>query len=293
MTPATGLLNLHKPAGVTSRGVVDQVQRLSRPAKAGHAGTLDPLASGVLVVCVGAATRLIEYVQQGSKRYEASFLLGRTSATDDVEGEVIELPHAPVPDRRAVEAATRMFVGEIQQRPPAFSALKVRGRRAYELARSGTEFDLAPRPVKIHSILVLEYDYPLLRLDVRCGSGTYVRSLGRDIGDALATGAVMSSLVRTAVGSFTLDQACDPAALTADGWHTHLLPARRAVEHLPAITVSADEIESLATGRPLHREPGRLAASPAYAALDAAGNLIAVLHTSPRGLIPARNLVGR
>ena len=192
--PPCGLLNLNKPAGMTSRDVVNIVQRLSRPAKAGHAGTLDPLADGVLVVCVGSATRLIEYVQRMPKRYVGTFLLGRQSPTEDIEGEVTELPDAPVPTREQIEAAARRFVGRIEQRPPAFSALKIRGRPAYKLARQGKPVELAPRPVEIYRIEVKKYRYPELVLEIDCGGGTYVRSLGRDLAESLGTAAVMSAL---------------------------------------------------------------------------------------------------
>src|SRR5262245_62072249 len=147
-----GLLHVNKPSGITSRRVVDQVQALVRPAKAGHAGTLDPLASGVLVVCVGAATRLIDYVPQAAKRYTATFLFGRASDTEDIEGIVTVLAAPSVPTRVEVERAAQQFVGNIQQRPPAFSALKVAGRRAYDLARAGQSVKLAPRPVTVYRL---------------------------------------------------------------------------------------------------------------------------------------------
>ncbi len=149
-----GLLNLNKSSGMTSRRAVDIVQRLVRPAKAGHAGTLDPLASGVLVVCVGAATRLIEYVQQMPKHYTGTFLLGRHSPTEDIEGEVTLLDNPPVPSLDAILAAACTLTGTIQQRPPDFSALKVQGRRAYDLARRGETVDLQPRTIVVHSIAV-------------------------------------------------------------------------------------------------------------------------------------------
>ena len=202
-----GLLNLNKPVGMTSRQAVNVVQRLAGPAKAGHAGTLDPLASGVLVVCVGGATRLIEYVQRMRKRYVGTFLLGRQSITEDTEGDVTELPDAPVPNWQEIEAAAQRFVGRIEQRPPAFSALKVQGRAAYKLARQGKPVVLVPRPVDIHRIEIQSYEYPELVLAVECGSGTYVRSLGRDLAETLGTAAVMSALVRTSIGSHRLEEA--------------------------------------------------------------------------------------
>ena len=149
---ASGLLNVDKPAGMTSRDAVDLVQRLARPAKVGHAGTLDPLATGVLVICVGAATRLIEYVQRMPKRYVGTFLLGRSSTTEDIEGQVTLLSDPPIPAAAQIEAATEKFVGSLLQRPPAFSALKVAGKRAYDLARRGEAVELKPRPVEVYAL---------------------------------------------------------------------------------------------------------------------------------------------
>ncbi len=154
MSTVSGLLNINKPGGMTSRDAVDLVQRLARPAKVGHAGTLDPLATGVLVLCVGAATRLIEYVQRMPKRYTGTFLLGRHSPTEDCDGEVTMLVDPPIPTLGQVEAAVKQFVGRLMQRPPAYSALKVAGRRAYDLARRGEDVQLQPRPIEVHSLAV-------------------------------------------------------------------------------------------------------------------------------------------
>ncbi len=173
-----GLLNISKPRGETSRWVDDQVQWLAHPAKVGHAGTLDPLASGVLLVCIGQATRLMGYLQQSPKSYRAEFLLGRTSTTEDIHGELAEIENPPQPTRDEIEKTARRFVGEIQQRPPVFSALKVGGRPAYKFARKGQAVELAPRPVTIHRLELIEYEYPRLVVDVDCSSGTYMRSLG-------------------------------------------------------------------------------------------------------------------
>ncbi len=192
---------------------VDMVERLVRPAKVGHAGTLDPLATGVLVVCVGSATRLIEYVQRMPKSYVGTFLLGRQSTTEDIEGEVVELADPPVPVLEDILCAAKKLEGNILQRPPAFSALKINGRRAYKMARKGEEVKLQARPVSIHRIAVRSYEYPRLVLEVDCGSGTYIRSLGRDLAESLGTAAVMSGLVRTAIGKFDLEEAQDPGKL--------------------------------------------------------------------------------
>ena len=203
-TAMFGLLNVHKPAGITSRDVVNRIQRVVRPVKVGHAGTLDPLATGVLVICLGSATRLIEYVQRMPKHYRGTFLLGRKSDTEDIEGEIEVLDAAPQPSIDEIHAALPQFVGTIRQRPPAYSALKVGGKRAYQLARAGQEVQLAARPIEVYSLSLQHYEYPEIVLDIQCGSGTYVRSLGRDLADGLGTGAVMSALERTAIGDFDL-----------------------------------------------------------------------------------------
>jgi tRNA pseudouridine55 synthase len=274
-----GLLNLHKPIGITSRDAVNVVTRLVRPAKVGHAGTLDPLAEGVLVIGIGPATRLVEYVQQMEKHYRGEFLLGRESDTEDIEGQVAELVDPPIPSRDALEGAVRGFIGEIEQRPPQYSALKVSGRPAYELARRGQTVELAPRPVTIHELAIVEYEYPRLVLDVRCGSGTYIRSLGRDIAAAVGTAAVMSALVRTAIGPFTLASAIKVNELSAATLAQGLLPPALALADMPKRTLDAAELVEIAAGRTIAAQAGFQAEE--IAALDAAGNLRAILI--PRG----------
>lgn len=275
--PATlhsGILNVFKPQGWTSRAVVDRVQRAVKPAKAGHAGTLDPLAEGVLVVCFGKATRLIEWVQRQAKTYEGEFLLGRTSPTEDVEGEVVLLDAPPIPTLEALTAAAAGLTGEIQQRPPAYSALKVNGKRAYDLARAGKEVELAARPVRIDSIEILEYAYPRLRLRVRCGSGTYIRSLGRDLAEAVGTGAVMSALVRTAIGVFHAADALRADHVTPETILAARRPPRDALGDLPTATVPDELLESVRQGKCLDL-PDQ--AAPLLAAIDLRGELVALL----------------
>ena len=249
-----GLLNLCKPSGVTSRDVVNRMQRLVKPHKVGHAGTLDPLASGVLVVCLGPATRLIEYVQRMPKRYLATFLLGRQSETEDIEGTVIELVDPPIPSEAQIRAALPSFIGTIQQLPPAFSALKVEGKRAYELARQGDIPDLKPRPIEVHSIDLIEYAYPQLTLDIRCGSGTYVRSLGRDIARALETAAVMSALSRTEIGPFHLSNTLNGDDITPQSIDRAFVPPQAALATMPTLTVSEQEEALLRNGRQIPRQ---------------------------------------
>lgn len=287
---ACGELNLNKPTGMTSRRAVDWVQRLAHPAKVGHAGTLDPLAEGVLVVCVGAATRLIEYVQQMPKGYTGTFLLGRRSPTEDIDGEVTELDNPPVPTAEQIATAAKALVGRIEQRPPAYSALKVRGRRAYDLARKGQPVELEPRMVDVYRIKVTAYGYPELRLDVECGSGTYVRSLGRDLAESLGTAAVMSALVRTSIGDFRIDEAVDPRQLTAESWTDHLLPPLSAVGSMPRVELSPDEIAQVRHGLAIPR-PTPAAGAARFAAVDTAGRLVAILTPRGPGLLgPLQNL---
>jgi tRNA pseudouridine55 synthase len=283
-----GILNVAKAGGMTSRRVVDRVGRLVRPAKCGHAGTLDPLATGVLVVCIGQATRLIEYVQRMPKTYEGTFLLGRSSDTEDVEGTVVELIDPPQPTLSDVETAAAKLLGTILQRPPAYSALKVQGRRAYELARSGQAVDLEPRPIEVYCIEVMRYEYPELQLRIRCGSGTYVRSLGRDLAESLGTGAVMSALTRTAIGPFRLADALDVETLTPDELAAKLQPLRTAVEGIPSIAVNADERQTLVHGKLLERRdapPG-----DELAVFDESGKLVGLVRPLGVGMLkPTHN----
>ncbi len=252
-TALFGIVNIHKPAGVTSRFVVDRVERLVRPEKAGHAGTLDPLATGVLLVCVGRATRLVEYVQRLPKRYRATFLLGHSSPTDDVDGEVLPLPDAPIPTRPEIVQALPQFVGSIMQRPPAYSAVHVNGQRAYALARRGRQVELDARPVEIHSLRLVDYNYPELQLDMECGSGTYVRSLGRDLAAILHTAAIMSALARTAIGHFELADAQQLDELTPENLSSYLRSPLEALRSFPHVELEPSEITHICHGRAITR----------------------------------------
>ena len=228
-------------------------------------------------------------MQRMPKQYLGTFLLGRRSPTEDVEGDVTELPHAPIPTREQIAAAARRFVGRIDQRPPAFSALKVAGRRAYQLARQGQQPQLAARPVEIHRIEVAAYEYPELVLEVACGSGTYIRSLGRDLAESLGTAAVMFGLVRTAIGGFRIEDAVAPGGLNRDDWLRWLLPPLRAVEYLPCVRLSADETVRIRNGLPIKARAGRRRALRAegspleFAAVDPAGELVGILAPGGQG----------
>jgi tRNA pseudouridine55 synthase len=291
-----GILNINKPAGCSSRHVVDRIERLVRPAKVGHAGTLDPLATGVLVICVGQATRLIPYVQQMPKQYRATFLLGRRSETDDIEGEVTEVNDAPQPSRRALENAFPQFLGDVEQVPPAHSAVKVAGRRAYKLARAGKSIALSPRRVTIHRLVIRYYNYPKLQLDIECGSGTYVRSLGRDLAAAVGTGAVMSALERTSIGDFHVDRALALDDLTAEAVTRNLQPALAALANLRRISLDEAQLAGLRQGRPVAINPStsghNLDTTVEYAAINPLGELCAVVREKRAGeLWPVINLM--
>ena len=307
-TPLFGFLNIDKPAGWSSRAAVSCVQRILRPAKLGHAGTLDPLATGVLVLGVGPATRLVERVQQMPKRYVATFLLGQESETEDTEGEIRFLDNPPNPTRQQLEKTLLKFLGTIEQMPPRFSAKKIAGKRAYKLAREGKAFELQPKQIQIDSLSVIGYEYPKLELDVVCGSGTYIRSLGRDIAQSLGTAAVMTALRRMSIGCFDVASAIAPEEITAENILQLLQPATLAVERLPQRLVSLEEIALLFNGQPIEQlarrcktEPQNVNASieaqepteqKELAAIDSAGQLIAILRErSDRKLWPVRNFV--
>jgi len=289
-----GVLNLNKPPGVSSRRVVDVVQRLARPAIVGHAGTLDPLAEGVLLVCAGRATRLIPYLHRLPKKYLATFLLGRWSRSDDIEEEVVETPNAPTPTPAELQAAAARFVGRYEQRPPAFSAVKIAGRRAYKLAREGHTPELSPKPVEIYRLEVKDYRYPCLTLEVECSGGTYIRALGRDLAQTLGTTAVMSALKRSAVGGFTWEQAVEPARLDRNNWRRWLQPPLRAVNYLPQVQLSAEQVRCLADGRPLKldaclpTDDKFFGSQRELAAVDRSGRLAAILERDAAGLWRAK-----
>jgi len=244
-----GFVNVNKPTGPTSFSAVAAVRRqVTRGVKVGHAGTLDPFASGVLVICVGPATRLTSYVQASHKRYLAGVTLGATSNTDDTEGELTLTPNAQAPDAAAVRQAVAQFVGRIEQVPPAFSAVHIDGRRAYHLARKGHVLDIPARPVTIYSMEVVRYAWPEIAIDVRCGGGTYIRSLARDIGAALGVGGYCTSLTRTEVGAFTLDNAID---LGYTDMTTHIISPRVVLGDMPTVTLSEEQITRIVIGQPV------------------------------------------
>ena len=263
-----GLLVVDKPQGMTSRAVVDRALRwFPRKTKLGHTGTLDPLASGVMVLCLGRATRLVEYVQRMSKSYHSIFTLGASSDTDDAEGTLRAVSSAD-PGEAAVRRELAKLVGTLHQVPPAYSAAHVEGRRAYELARRGQEVQLEARSVQVHAITLLRYAYPEVEVEVECGKGTYIRSLARDLGTALGVGAYVSKLRRTRVGPFTPQQ-----ATPLDAPCPTLLPSALALADLPHAQIAPTDVARLRQGQPVPLLVGLDADS---AAIWAAGTLVAI-----------------
>jgi tRNA pseudouridine55 synthase len=289
-----GILNIDKPAGITSRRAVDHVARFVRPEKAGHAGTLDPLATGVLVVCVGKATRLIELVQEQPKSYHATFLLGRQSDTDDVTGTVTEVPVACEITREEIASRLPTFVGCIEQVPPSFSAVHVDGRRAYERARAGQSVELAPRTVEVFRLEITRFAYPELELDIDCGSGTYVRSIGRDLGRLLGCGAVMSALARTRVGPYRIESAIALDQLTHETLDGSLLDPTTAIAELPQRVAAAEEITLLRAGRAIPvGDLSNAGECDTIAIVDGAGALLSLARpdAEKHRLLPYRVLI--
>lgn len=235
--PIAGILLVDKPTGPTSMAVCARTRGAlvgggaPKKVKVGHGGTLDPLASGLLVVLVGPATRLCDEIMAGAKRYTAEIDLLHTSPTDDLESEPVPARIDHTPTRADIDAVLPRFTGTVMQAPPAHSAMKVGGRRAYELARAGKLDRLEPRPVEIHAIAVESYDWPRLTLDIRCGKGTYIRSLARDLGAALGAGGMLAALRRTETGRFRVDDATPleqlPRTLTQE--HLDLIPEVRQI----------------------------------------------------------------
>jgi tRNA pseudouridine55 synthase len=272
--------------------VVIQIRRMIRKpsprsrTKVGHAGTLDPFAGGVLVVCLGAATRLAEYVHRYDKRYSAEVTLGATSTTDDPEGEIAASSPADRPDVRRVEQTISSFVGDVDQVPATHSAVHVEGRRAYKIARTGKVPVLEPRRVHIEAISLVSYNWPKLAIDVRCGSGTYIRALARDIGARLGVGGYCSGLVRTAVGPFHLADALAPETISLP---EDVADPLSALTGMPQVVLPDQAVALIADGRhvPAEQAKGELprVGEGDLAVLDERGSLLAVAAIDAAGMI--------
>ncbi|MFK7767991.1 MAG: tRNA pseudouridine(55) synthase TruB [Mariniblastus sp.] len=275
-----GFLNIDKAIHKTSRDAVNVVQRIVRPSKIGHAGTLDPLATGVLAICVGPSTRLIQYLQRSSKTYLATFEFGLESDTEDKYGTLTQMEKKPI-SQSDLESVLPEFVGKIEQMPPKFSAIKVNGQRAYDLARKGKTVVLKARPVSIYQIELKQYEYPNFQLEICCGTGTYIRSLGRDIARRLETGAVMTKLQRTKIGDLDIADAVQAEDLTIDNIESHLI-APQGVLDLKVENVPNDQLARFVDGH--HWETDVSVPDDELMAVDDAGRLQAILKRREAGL---------
>jgi tRNA pseudouridine55 synthase len=296
--PATlsGLLNINKPPAMTSRDVVNRVVRALRERypkpiklpKAGHAGTLDPMATGVLIVGVGAGVRLVPYLHQQSKVYEATFRFGQSSVSGDLETPLVDHPDPPQPSLEAIAAAAAQLTGQITQVPPAHSAVKINGRKAYQFAHRGIEVEVPSRVVQIDEILIRRYEYPEVDLTIRCGTGTYIRTLGIDLAKLCDTTAVMTKLVRTAIGEFSLAGAIELEQLTAESLEEQLQPLAKGVSHLPQLELAEEPIRLLTNGIKLGVQAAEPQAAAEAAVLDGEGKLRAIVQRRGNQWCPYR-----
>jgi tRNA pseudouridine55 synthase len=274
----SGVLVVDKPVGLTSHDVVQIIRKGTNIRRAGHTGTLDPRASGVLVILIGPAVRLSEYVSASDKRYQAVVSLGTSTDTYDSEGRVLNRLPVTISEQQ-FEAALQKFVGEIEQVPPPYSAIKVKGRKAYEMAREGEEVDLQPRTIHVYTLDLLEWAPPEAVIDVYCSSGTYVRSLAHDLGVELGCGAHLVGLRRTKSGRFTLRDAV-PLRKLRDSfdtgtWYQFLIPAAEALSDWPSIELSQDQMDEIRHGHRIAGDPE----SPKLArGISEQGELVALME---------------
>ncbi len=273
-----GILSINKPSGPTSHDIVAIVRRGTGLRKVGHAGTLDPMASGVLVLCLGPATRLSEYAMRSTKRYRALVRLGATTDTYDAEGEIVA--ETPLDDLTIieVEAALAQFRGEIEQIPPMYSAIKKSGKKLYELARAGETIEREPRRVTISELTLTDSALPDITLEVACSPGTYIRSLAHDLGEALGVGAHLTGLVRVASGSFHVNDAVTLGVLQRSfetgAWREYLLAPDTALRDLPAVHLDEEQAARVQHGNTVPAPDGVAGQHRAYAP---DGELLAIL----------------
>ena len=250
-----GILNLNKPAGLTSHDVVNRIRRLTGERKVGHAGTLDPMATGVLLVCLGRATRVAEYLTSGRKHYRATVRLGISTDTYDADGHVTAHTSGINIDLSQIELAVAPWRGVVKQVPPAYSAIHFHGKRLYQLARKGEALSPEPRTVEIYTLNISAWRAPLLTLEVECSPGTYIRSLAHDLGQALGVGAHLASLVRLATGQWTIGDSTSLKLFDEDvaenRWQQHLHPIDEALVDLNRIDLSPEMVNKVLQGLPI------------------------------------------
>ncbi len=282
--PLTGILNIAKPAGMTSHDVVDRVRQMSGQRRVGHAGTLDPAATGVLVVCLGQATRVAEYLMASDKVYQAQIRLGVSTDTHDAEGQVTATAEVDVGEEE-VRGTLASFVGSIQQVPPMYSALKRGGIPLYKLARRGITVEREPRPVEIHNIELLDWNPPLLTIRVKCSPGTYIRALARDLGQKLGCGAHLHSLTRLASGHFTLEEAVSldelAEAFAQENYQEFIHPLDEALLDFEPMIVDAQTEKCIRHGQQI-QSPAACERGELRRAYSEKGELIAILRHDPQ-----------
>ena len=275
-----GILNVNKPSGPTSHDVVARIRKAARIKRVGHAGTLDPIATGVLIICLGNATRIVEYLMDWRKCYRATAVYGAETATEDATGEIIREADCSHLTRESLEAVLPRFVGEILQTPPMVSAVHHEGKRLYELARAGKVVERAPRPVEIYSLSLVDFTpdtRPSATLDVECSKGTYIRTLCADIGKTLDCGAYMSALTRTAVGRLKVEDALSLEAIEEGPIEDFLISIDEALADMPEVHISEEDEHRIANGVMLPVE------ALSRAELPQIGNPVRI--KSPSGLV--------
>jgi tRNA pseudouridine55 synthase len=281
-----GVLPVDKPVGPTSHDVVGAVRRALRTRRVGHTGTLDPFASGLLLICVGSATRIAEYLTGLDKSYIARIRLGAATDTDDSTGAILSEVDAMHIERSAVDGALVRMTGTVMQRPPTYSAKKVAGERAYAAARAGRALDLAPVPVRIDELRVLNFDLPELDVQVSCGSGTYIRAIARDLGEALGVGGHLTALRRTRVGGHSVDDALSLDDLGDDRRvEAAVKSAAAALTGMPQVTLDDEQLVHIRHGRPVHFEHP---ATDGPVALLHSGALVAIGHSTGSEIRPRK-----
>ncbi|MFC1917455.1 tRNA pseudouridine(55) synthase TruB [Chloroflexota bacterium] len=285
-----GILNINKPPGKTSFYAVARVKKLTGEKRVGHAGTLDPTATGVLPVCLGKATRVVEYLMHSTKTYLAQIELGKTTDTYDASGKITQHHDPSAVNKKQLESALDSFRGAIQQTPPMFSALKRHGRPLYELARAGIEVPRQSRPVHINRLEMTAWQPPLVTLEVECSKGTYIRSLAHDLGQQLGCGASLKDLTRLSYGIFKIGDAISleqlENAVHDNSWLGLVYPADSVLQNLPAIIVSNDTEVALKNGQtvtlPESPDDGKEEISPRYCrAYNLTGLFIGILRYLP------------
>lgn len=283
--------------GITSREVVVEVGRRLRElgcsATVGHCGTLDPLATGLMVLAIGPATRLTPWFQSGNKGYRAVFQMGVTSESLDLETPLVDVSPLQRPLQVSVENVCRRFVGRIKQVPPKYSALRVQGKRAYELAREGKDFQLASREITIHELLLVRYDWPWLEIEAQCSGGTYIRTLGDDLAQAVGTRAVMTELKRTAASGFRLEQAWSwEEVMTMSTWSRRLIDAATALRDMPQLVLTSDMCQRFSNGLISHELDAQLEALRLQRLIDTGSSPNSEMAKEVLLLLPDRQVVG-